>query len=65
MALALAEHPDNLLSTVQVGITLIGVLAGFFGGDAIGADDRRMAASRSGRTLANTRGKSASVPRSR
>ena len=35
-ALALAEHPDNLLSTVQVGITLIGVLAGVFGGDAIG-----------------------------
>src|SRR3546814_8913484 len=25
-ALALAEQPDNLLSTVQVGITLIGVL---------------------------------------
>ena len=35
-ALALAEHPDNLLSTVQVGITLIGVLTGVFGGDAIG-----------------------------
>lgn len=36
-ALALAEHPDNLLSTVQIGITAIGVLAGVFGGDAIGA----------------------------
>ena len=35
-ALALAEHPDNLLSTVQVGITLISVLTGVFGGDAIG-----------------------------
>ena len=35
-ALALAEHPDNLLSTVQVGITLIGVLSGYFGGEAIG-----------------------------
>ncbi len=35
-ALALAEHPDNLLSTVQVGITLIGVLNGMLGGDAIG-----------------------------
>lgn len=35
-ALALAEHPDNLLSTVQVGITLIGVLTGLFGGEAIG-----------------------------
>lgn len=35
-ALALAEHPDNLLSTVQVGITAIGVLTGFFGGEAIG-----------------------------
>ena len=35
-ALALAEHPDNLLSTVQIGITLIGVLTGVVGGDAIG-----------------------------
>ncbi len=35
-ALELAEHPDNLLSTVQVGITAIGVLTGFFGGEAIG-----------------------------
>src|SRR3546814_8314635 len=35
-ALALAEQPDNLLSTVQVGITLIGVLTGLVGGDAIG-----------------------------
>jgi putative hemolysin len=35
-ALALAEHPDNLLSTVQIGITAIGVLAGSFGGEAIG-----------------------------
>lgn len=36
VALELAEHPDNLLSTVQVGITLIGVLTGLFGGEAIG-----------------------------
>lgn len=35
-ALSLAEHPDNLLSTVQIGITLIGILTGVFGGDAIG-----------------------------
>src|SRR5690606_23163807 len=35
-ALKPAEHPDNLLSTVQVGITLIGVLTGLFGGEAIG-----------------------------
>ena len=35
-ALALAEHPDNLLSTVQIGITAIGVLTGLFGADAIG-----------------------------
>lgn len=33
---ALAEHPDHLLSTVQIGITLIGILAGVFGGEAIG-----------------------------
>ncbi len=36
VALALAEHPDNLLSTVQICITLIGLLAGLFGGEAIG-----------------------------
>ncbi|MDG2526600.1 hemolysin family protein [Stenotrophomonas sp. HITSZ_GD] len=35
-ALTLAEHPDNLLSTVQIGINLIGILGGVFGGDAIG-----------------------------
>ena len=35
-ALVLAEHPDRLLSTVQVGITLIGVLTGVFGGESIG-----------------------------
>jgi len=35
-ALALAEHPDNLLSTVQVGITAITILTGFFGGESIG-----------------------------
>jgi putative hemolysin len=31
-ALALKEKPDRFLSTVQVGITLIGVLSGAFGG---------------------------------
>mgnify|MGYP006189197789 CR=1 FL=1 len=35
-ALSMAEHPDHLLSTVQVGITLIGICTGVFGGDAIG-----------------------------
>ena len=35
-ALALAEQPDNLLATVQIGITLIGICTGVFGGDAIG-----------------------------
>ena len=35
-ALALADHPDDLLSTVQIGITSIGVLAGVFGGEALG-----------------------------
>lgn len=35
-ALVLAEHPDRLLSTVQVGITLISVLTGVFGGESIG-----------------------------
>jgi putative hemolysin len=31
-ALELAAHPDRFLSTVQIGITLIGILAGAFGG---------------------------------
>ncbi|MCD9046135.1 hemolysin family protein [Luteimonas sp. MHLX1A] len=36
-ALDLAEHPERFLSTVQVGITMIGILTGLFGGEAIGA----------------------------
>jgi putative hemolysin len=31
-ALALAQQPERFLSTVQIGITLVGVLAGAFGG---------------------------------
>lgn len=34
-ALALSERPTDFLSTVQVGITLVGVLAGAFGGATI------------------------------
>lgn len=36
-ALELAQHPERFLSTVQVGITLIGVLTGMLGGDALGS----------------------------
>ena len=35
-ALALAENPGRLLSTVQIGITLVGILAGAYSGDALG-----------------------------
>ncbi|KQH73339.1 hemolysin family protein [Xylella fastidiosa] len=35
-ALTLAQNPESFLSTVQIGITLIGILTGLFGGDAIG-----------------------------
>jgi putative hemolysin len=35
LALALADDPSQILSTVQIGITLIGVLAGAFGGARI------------------------------
>jgi len=35
LALALSREPERLLSTVQVGITLIGVLAGAFGGASL------------------------------
>jgi putative hemolysin len=33
-ALALANHPETFLSTVQIGITLIGVLTGIYSGDS-------------------------------
>src|SRR5215208_2506634 len=36
MALALAEDPGRFLSTVQIGITLVGILAGAFSGAALG-----------------------------
>jgi putative hemolysin len=36
-ALELAENPNRFLSTVQVGITMVGVLAGAFGGATIAA----------------------------
>src|SRR5436309_2112563 len=36
-ALALANDPGRFLSTVQIGITLIGILTGVFGGEALGA----------------------------
>ncbi len=35
VALALADNPHDFLSTVQIGITLIGTLAGAFGGATI------------------------------
>lgn len=35
IALALAENPGRFLSTVQVGITLVGILAGAYGGATI------------------------------
>lgn len=35
-ALELSERPESFLSTVQIGITVIGVLTGYLGGDAIG-----------------------------
>jgi putative hemolysin len=36
-ALTLAEDPGRFLSTVQIGITLVGILAGAFSGAALGA----------------------------
>ena len=35
-ALALAERPEIFLSTVQIGITFVGILTGLFGGDTVG-----------------------------
>jgi putative hemolysin len=36
IALRLAEHPGRFLSTVQIGITLVGVLSGAFSGATLG-----------------------------
>lgn len=36
-ALRLAEHPGRFLSTVQIGITMVGVLSGAFSGATLGA----------------------------
>lgn len=38
VALELARQPDRFLSTVQIGITLIGILAGAFGGVGLSKD---------------------------
>lgn len=37
-ALELANSPDRFLSTVQIGITLIGILTGIYSGEALAAD---------------------------
>ena len=37
-ALDLAENPDNFLSAIQIGITLIGILTGLFSGEAFAGD---------------------------
>src|SRR3712207_6078590 len=36
-ALRLADHPNRFLATVQVGITLIGIVTGFYGGSTLAA----------------------------
>lgn len=41
VAIKLAEDPNRFLSTVQIGITLIGIFAGAFGGSAL-TDDVRL-----------------------
>ncbi len=42
IALKLAEQPGRFLSTVQIGITLIGILAGVFGGATIAEELARL-----------------------
>ncbi len=37
-ALNLANEPDRFLSTIQIGITLIGILTGLYSGDAFASD---------------------------
>ena len=38
VALELAQSPNRFLSTVQIGITFVGIFAGAFGGEAIAGD---------------------------
>src|ERR1019366_3678375 len=45
-ALEIAEAPTRFLSTVQVGITLLGVLAGAFGGRTIAGNLEQWLAAR-------------------
>jgi Hemolysins and related proteins containing CBS domains len=37
-ALKLMSHPDKFFSTIQIGITLIGILTGLYSGEAFAAD---------------------------
>jgi putative hemolysin len=50
VALDLAENPDRFLSTVQIGITLVGILVGTFSGatlaEALGSISTAFRASR-------------------
>jgi putative hemolysin len=39
-ALKLVKEPDDFLSTVQIGITLVGIMAGAFGGASVAGDLR-------------------------
>lgn len=41
-ALELSENPSRFLSTVQIGITLIGIILGFYSGDALTNDFSRL-----------------------
>jgi magnesium and cobalt exporter, CNNM family len=43
VALELATHPNRFLATVQVGITLVGILAGAFGGATLAHKIERLA----------------------
>jgi len=38
IALELAENPDRFLSTIQIGITLIGILTGIYSGNKVAAE---------------------------
>jgi putative hemolysin len=37
-ALHLAEHPERFLSAIQLWITLLGLLTGYFGGESVGTE---------------------------
>ena len=62
VALKLANDPDRFLSTVQIGITLIGILTGIYSGNKIASDFSDILVSWGGLSIAEQAAKTVSRP---